>query len=47
MQVASSLAAGARLITGGVIPQRVGAWYPPTILADVSQGMSVYDEETF
>ena len=28
-QVRRSLAAGARLLTGGEIPDRPGAWYPP------------------
>lgn len=34
-------------MTGGVLPEKAGAWYPPTILAEVKKGMSVYDEETF
>ena len=32
-QVTRSIALGARLLTGGVVPDRPGAWYPPTVLA--------------
>ena len=46
-QVQRSIAAGARLLCGGVIPARPGAWYPPTVLADVKPGMPAYDEEVF
>jgi succinate-semialdehyde dehydrogenase/glutarate-semialdehyde dehydrogenase len=46
-QVTRSLAAGARLLTGGEVPNRPGAWYPPTVLADVKPGMAAYDEEVF
>ena len=46
-QVQRSIAAGARLVIGGEIPDRPGAFYPPTLLADVKPGMAVYDEETF
>lgn len=46
-QVAASVAKGARLLTGGVVPDRTGAWYPPTVLTDVVPGMPAYDEELF
>jgi succinate-semialdehyde dehydrogenase/glutarate-semialdehyde dehydrogenase len=46
-QVEESLARGARLLTGGEIPNRPGAWYPPTVLTNVRPGMPVYDEEVF
>jgi succinate-semialdehyde dehydrogenase/glutarate-semialdehyde dehydrogenase len=46
-QVQESIAKGARLLTGGEIPDRPGAWYPPTILSDVRPGMPAYDEEVF
>lgn len=46
-QVAKSIAAGARLLTGGEIPDRPGAWYPPTVLSDVRPGQPAYDEEVF
>jgi succinate-semialdehyde dehydrogenase/glutarate-semialdehyde dehydrogenase len=46
-QVAASLKAGAKLLLGGEIPDRPGAWYPATILTDVKPGMPAYDEEVF
>jgi succinate-semialdehyde dehydrogenase/glutarate-semialdehyde dehydrogenase len=46
-QVTRSLQAGARLLTGGVIPDGPGAWYPPTVLTEVKPGMAAYDEEVF
>ena len=46
-QVQASVAAGARLLTGGEVPDRPGAWYPPTVLADVKPGMPAHDEEVF
>jgi succinate-semialdehyde dehydrogenase/glutarate-semialdehyde dehydrogenase len=46
-QVRRSLARGARLLTGGAVPHRPGAWYPPTVLTDVRPGMPAYDEELF
>jgi len=46
-QVERSVAAGARLVTGGAVPDKPGAWYPPTVLADVGAGMAAYDEELF
>jgi succinate-semialdehyde dehydrogenase / glutarate-semialdehyde dehydrogenase len=46
-QVNSSIAAGARLITGGHRPDRVGCYFTPTILGDVRKGMPVYTQETF
>jgi succinate-semialdehyde dehydrogenase/glutarate-semialdehyde dehydrogenase len=46
-QVARSIAMGARLLTGGVVPDKPGAWYPPTVLAGCKPGMPVHDEEVF
>lgn len=46
-QVVRSVDAGARLVLGGAIPDGPGAFYPPTILADVVSGMAVFSEETF
>ena len=43
-QVSRSVEMGARIITGGY-PE--GAFYPPTLLADVRPGMPVFDEEVF
>ncbi len=46
-QVQRSVAAGARLVTGGYRAKRAGCYFEPTILADVLPGMPVYSEETF
>ncbi len=46
-QVQKSIAAGAKLVLGGEIPQKSGAWYPPTLLTDVKPGMPAFDEELF
>ncbi|MFL6662423.1 MAG: NAD-dependent succinate-semialdehyde dehydrogenase, partial [Rhizobacter sp.] len=46
-QVEASIRGGARLLLGGVVPQRTGAWYPPTVLTDVSAGQPAHDEEVF
>ncbi len=46
-QVQRSVAAGARLVLGGEIPDRPGFFYPATILADVKPGMPAYHEELF
>ena len=50
-QVMRSLDAGARLVTGGRVldgeAHRAGAYYAPTVLAGVCEGMAAFDEETF
>ncbi len=46
-QVERSVAAGAKLLLGGVVPDKPGAWYPVTLLADVTPGMAAFDEELF
>jgi succinate-semialdehyde dehydrogenase/glutarate-semialdehyde dehydrogenase len=46
-QVQASVAAGATLMLGGAVPNRDGAWYPPTVLSNVRAGMPAYDEELF
>jgi len=46
-QVVRSVAAGATLALGGEIPDRPGAWYPPTVLTDVRPGTAAYREELF
>ncbi|MGN6388769.1 MAG: NAD-dependent succinate-semialdehyde dehydrogenase [Burkholderiaceae bacterium] len=46
-QVKKSVAQGARLLLGGEIPDRPGAYYPPTVLAGVKPGMAAFDEEVF
>jgi succinate-semialdehyde dehydrogenase/glutarate-semialdehyde dehydrogenase len=46
-QVQESIASGARCLLGGEIPDRPGAYYPPTVLTDVTAGMPAHDEELF
>lgn len=46
-QVIRTVAAGARLLTGGRRVDRPGYFYAPTVLAGVSPGMAAFDEETF
>lgn len=46
-QVRTSIAAGARLVTGGERPSLPGDFYRPTVLADVRPDMAVCAEETF
>jgi succinate-semialdehyde dehydrogenase/glutarate-semialdehyde dehydrogenase len=46
-QVEESIAHGARLLLGGKVPGRPGAWYPATVLTDVRSGQPAHDEEVF
>ncbi len=46
-QVRRSVDGGARLLTGGEIPGGPGAFYPPTVLADVKEGSVAFEEEIF
>jgi succinate-semialdehyde dehydrogenase/glutarate-semialdehyde dehydrogenase len=46
-QVRASVAAGARVLTGGRRAELKGYYYPPTVLAGVRPGMPAFDEETF
>jgi succinate-semialdehyde dehydrogenase/glutarate-semialdehyde dehydrogenase len=46
-QVQKSLAQGAQLLCGGVVPPGKGSYYPPTVLSRVKPGMTAFDEETF
>jgi len=46
-QVQRSIQQGAKLQTGGVIPNETGYYYPPTVLTGVTPGMKVWEEETF
>jgi acyl-CoA reductase-like NAD-dependent aldehyde dehydrogenase len=46
--VDSSVAAGARVLTGGSVPTEPGAWYEPTVIsAAAGSGAPVLREETF
>jgi succinate-semialdehyde dehydrogenase/glutarate-semialdehyde dehydrogenase len=46
-QVDKSVAKGATVLCGGTAPDRKGAYYPATVLADVTPGMPAYDDEIF
>jgi succinate-semialdehyde dehydrogenase/glutarate-semialdehyde dehydrogenase len=46
-QVQASVERGARLLLGGTVPDSPGAFYPPTVLAEVKPGMPAFDEELF
>ena len=38
---------GATVVLGGERPDQAGWWYPPTILADLTEEMDLYSEEVF
>jgi succinate-semialdehyde dehydrogenase/glutarate-semialdehyde dehydrogenase len=46
-QVTDSVAKGAKLLLGGTVPDRPGAWYPATVLGNVRPGQPAHDEEVF
>jgi succinate-semialdehyde dehydrogenase/glutarate-semialdehyde dehydrogenase len=46
-QVTDSVRKGARLLLGGEVPDRPGAWYPATVLGNVLPGQPAHDEEVF
>lgn len=46
-QVLNSITEGAKLLLGGVVPEGKGAFYPPTVLSDVTKDMTVFREELF
>ena len=46
-QVDDSVAKGAKILCGGEAPDRTGAYYPATVLADLTPGMPAYDDEIF
>jgi succinate-semialdehyde dehydrogenase/glutarate-semialdehyde dehydrogenase len=46
-QVTKSIDKGAKLLLGGKIPERAGAWYPATVLSNVKPGQPAHDEEVF
>jgi succinate-semialdehyde dehydrogenase / glutarate-semialdehyde dehydrogenase len=46
-QVQRSVAAGAKCLVGGQVPEGPGAFYPPTVLAGVKEGMAAWSEELF
>lgn len=46
-QVRRTIAGGARVLTGGVVPQGTGNFYAPTVLADVPRDSAAAREEVF
>ncbi len=46
-QVRDAVEAGATVLTGGVAPERPGWWYPPTVVADLTPRMRMWQEEVF
>ena len=46
-QVEKTISQGGTLILGGKIPEGKGAYYPATILSDLTPGMVGFDEELF
>jgi len=46
-QVDESVDAGATVLRGGDVPDREGAYYEPTVLADVPEGAPAREEELF
>ena len=46
-QVKESVEKGAKIVCGGEIPDREGAWYPATVLVNVEPGQPAYDDELF
>jgi succinate-semialdehyde dehydrogenase / glutarate-semialdehyde dehydrogenase len=46
-QVSESVRKGARLLLGGKVPDRPGAWYPATVLTNILPGQPAHDEEVF
>ncbi|WP_417434067.1 NAD-dependent succinate-semialdehyde dehydrogenase [Hoeflea sp.] len=46
-QVDESVAKGAKILCGGTAPDRKGAYYSATVLANLAPGMPAYDDEIF
>jgi succinate-semialdehyde dehydrogenase/glutarate-semialdehyde dehydrogenase len=46
-QVIKSVKLGAKVLTGGNIPEGKGAFYPPTVLVNIQSEMPAYKEELF
>ncbi len=46
-QVMASVEKGAKVLLGGEVPDGPGAFYPPTVLTNVTKGMPAYEEELF
>jgi succinate-semialdehyde dehydrogenase/glutarate-semialdehyde dehydrogenase len=46
-QVEKSVQGGARILLGGEVPDRRGAYYPATVLTNVKPGQPAHDDEVF
>ena len=46
-QVMRAVQGGAKILVGGSVPDLPGAFYPPTVVADVEPGNAIFEEETF
>ena len=46
-QTLATLAGGAQNLLGCEVPEKAGAWYPPSVLGDVAPGTPGYDDEIF
>jgi succinate-semialdehyde dehydrogenase/glutarate-semialdehyde dehydrogenase len=46
-QVKESVEKGAKVLCGGEVPDRTGAYYPATVLSDLKPGMPAFDDEIF
>jgi succinate-semialdehyde dehydrogenase/glutarate-semialdehyde dehydrogenase len=46
-QVRDAVSKGAKLLAGGQVPDRAGWWYPPTLVADLTPEMRMWNEEVF
>ena len=46
-QVMRTVEGGAKVLVGGEVPEGPGAFYPPTVLAGVKEGMAAWSEELF
>jgi len=44
-QVEDSVSRGASILCGGEAPDRTGAYYPATVLADLAPGMPAFDDD--
>jgi succinate-semialdehyde dehydrogenase/glutarate-semialdehyde dehydrogenase len=45
--VADAVDKGAKVLCGGERPDRPGWWYPPTVVAEITQQMEMYNDEVF
>jgi succinate-semialdehyde dehydrogenase/glutarate-semialdehyde dehydrogenase len=46
-QVADAVGKGATVLCGGSVPDGAGWFYPPTVIADLTPDMEMYDQEVF